>query len=221
MQAASTAYSGQASDRRFSPVPLTGSSEIGSRTIQAGPGASDGGEPEEGEEGEDGEEEGGEEEGEGGGGGGGGGGGKKTNAGAIAGGVVGGVAVIGLVAVAIIFILRRKKSQAAPAPAAGTPATPATAMHQPPPGWAQSPAGYQGAYPASPEGYKPDGTYYAQPQGQSLVPGQGVDRNSSTSPGGSTVVAGSPTGQGFGYQQFQGPEGQQGGQPRPLHELGS
>lgn len=219
MQAASTAYSGQSSDRRFSPVPLTGSSEIGSRTIQAGPGASDGRGPEEGDEGE---EDGGDEEEEGGGsGGGGGGGGTKTNAGAIAGGVVGGVAVIGLVAVAIIFILRRRKSQAAPAPAAGTPGTPATAMHQPPPGWAQSPTGYQGAYPASPEGHKPEGAYYAQPQGQALVPGQGVDRNSSTSPGGSTVVAGSPTGQGFGYQQFQGPGGQQGGQPRPLHELGT
>ena len=214
MQSASTAYSGQSSDRRFSPMPLTGlSSETGSRTIQAGPSASDGGDPEEGEEEEGGENEGEEEEG----GSGGGGGGKKTNAGAIAGGVVGGVAVIGLVAVAIIFILRRKKSQAAPA---ATPATPANAMHQPPPGWTQPPAaGYQGTYPASPEGYKPEGAYYAQPQGQALVPGQAVDRNSSTSPGGSTVV-GSPT-QGFGYQQYQGPEGQQGGQARPLHELGS
>src|SRR5690606_29019133 len=98
------------------------------------------------------------------------------------------------------------------------------------PGWTQPPAaGYQGGYPASPEGYKPENAYYAQPQGQGLVPGQGVDRNSSTSPGGSTVV-GSPT-QGYGHQQFQGPEGhqqfqgpegqQQGGQARPLHELGS
>lgn len=209
MQAASTAYSGQTSDRRFTPVVLTGLSETGVPTIQAEPSASEGGEEEE----EGGESEGEEEKGCGGGGGGGGG---KTNAGAIAGGVVGGVAVIGLVAVAIIFILRRKKSQAAPAPVAGTPAAPG--MHQPPPGWTQPPAGYQGVYPASPEGYKPEGGYYGQPQGQALAPGQVGDRNSSTSPGGSTVVAGSPTGQGFGYQQFQGPQAEQ---PRPLHELGS
>ena len=143
--------------------------------------------------------------------GGGGGGGGGSNAGAIAGGVVGGVAVIGLAALGIIFLMRRRKqSPAAP------PVQPAPQMGQQqpgfgPPGPGLPPAGSHqsyyggsdptklaaaaGAYPhtqptpplqnPSPHqayGAPPPAGYFPPAHNAQLLPGQVPDRADATSP---------------------------------------
>ena len=234
-QAITTAYEGQTSDRKFSPLVLTGeeTSLTGPITGFGRPTPTGGEDAEDRDDGDKGGDNNGDDNGDDGGGS----KKKKVNAGAIAGGVVGGVAVVGLIGLGVLFLLRRKKNKDPP------PATAAT--QQATPGWT-GPNSPQGGYAS--EFYKPgqDIQGYAQPvppQQHGMV--QELDRNSSASPRQSTLV-GSPTA-GYGYQgQFPqgvpaqgqpvGPQGQlpqgqphQGQQPtqgqgqqgvQPMHELG-
>ncbi len=89
----------------------------------------------------------------------GGGGGGSSNAGAIAGGVVGGVAVIGLIALGVLFLLRHdKKKKDLSVPASSMQQPPPGPPTQPQPGY-QPPAGHVSYYGAPgpnkpPQGYQ-------------------------------------------------------------------